>query len=417
MSVNHIWKEDFGKLPTGVSANVKMEAFYVDGWEAYIAANGFNETDNYLLFENNKLKMVKSQGANGANTIMARKTLPKTDYTNTDEVVIEFDYSIDRPYDTYAYSPVIDVVNENKEQIYGLAFGSSYYGCFVIPHGKNSVMTSGMGAANEDNQRVFARKNDAFLSLCDGKEMHIKICLNLTGGYSETTITKNGINYTTPVKHLPLDTRLSSFNIEKIGLYAANCVQQPSNTPVVSTFDNLKVYGRSSVSGKLKNLADAIREKTGNDKYLSISEMTREVKDIIPAEWYMEDKITNAVNDKVETLRTCFFSNSSIETAKFGNLKTINYGAFSSCYSLTTVQLPAVTLIKMEAFANCIKLSAVVIGTKNCVLEDWTAFVSTKIRDNKGYIYVPDDAVETYKTATNWSVFADNIRPLSEWEG
>ena len=32
-----------------------------------------------------------------------------------------------------------------------------------------------------------------------------------------------------------------------------------------------------------------------------------------------------------------------------------------------------------------------------------------------GRIYVPDDKVESLKTATNWSVFADIIKPLSEY--
>ena len=32
-----------------------------------------------------------------------------------------------------------------------------------------------------------------------------------------------------------------------------------------------------------------------------------------------------------------------------------------------------------------------------------------------GRIYVPDDKVASLKTATNWSVFADIIKPLSEY--
>jgi hypothetical protein len=32
-----------------------------------------------------------------------------------------------------------------------------------------------------------------------------------------------------------------------------------------------------------------------------------------------------------------------------------------------------------------------------------------------GAIYVPDDKVEALKVATNWSTFADIIKPLSEY--
>ena len=31
-----------------------------------------------------------------------------------------------------------------------------------------------------------------------------------------------------------------------------------------------------------------------------------------------------------------------------------------------------------------------------------------------GYIYVQDNLVEQYKSATNWSTYADQIKPLSE---
>lgn len=32
-----------------------------------------------------------------------------------------------------------------------------------------------------------------------------------------------------------------------------------------------------------------------------------------------------------------------------------------------------------------------------------------------GYVYVPDSLVDSYKEATNWSVIADQIKPLSEY--
>ena len=32
-----------------------------------------------------------------------------------------------------------------------------------------------------------------------------------------------------------------------------------------------------------------------------------------------------------------------------------------------------------------------------------------------GKIYVPDNSVDAYKAATNWSQYADRIKPLSEY--
>lgn len=44
------------------------------------------------------------------------------------------------------------------------------------------------------------------------------------------------------------------------------------------------------------------------------------------------------------------------------------------------------------------------------------AFTGTKIASGTGYVYVPDELVEEYKVATNWSTFANQIKPLSELE-
>lgn len=38
-----------------------------------------------------------------------------------------------------------------------------------------------------------------------------------------------------------------------------------------------------------------------------------------------------------------------------------------------------------------------------------------KTETDKGFIYVPDDLVDTYKSATNWTTFASKIKPLSEY--
>ena len=50
-----------------------------------------------------------------------------------------------------------------------------------------------------------------------------------------------------------------------------------------------------------------------------------------------------------------------------------------------------------------------------CVLTSKYALYNTPIAKGTGYIYVPDALVNDYKKATNWSVFANQIKPLSEY--
>lgn len=76
-----------------------------------------------------------------------------------------------------------------------------------------------------------------------------------------------------------------------------------------------------------------------------------------------------------------------------------------------------VTSIAAYAFAQS-GITALVLRAQSVVqLAATTAFESTKIADGTAYIYVPDALVEDYKTATNWSTYAAQIKPLSEYTG
>ena len=81
-----------------------------------------------------------------------------------------------------------------------------------------------------------------------------------------------------------------------------------------------------------------------------------------------------------------------------------NYEFAASCYSLKEViirTMDTIPEISSSAFNKCYHF----YGTTNAT------YNPEGLKD--GIIYVPDDKVEALKTATNWSVFADNILPLS----
>ncbi len=47
-------------------------------------------------------------------------------------------------------------------------------------------------------------------------------------------------------------------------------------------------------------------------------------------------------------------------------------------------------------------------------LSNSNAFANTPIAQGTGYIYVPDNLVASFKTATNWSTYASQIKGVSE---
>ena len=89
-------------------------------------------------------------------------------------------------------------------------------------------------------------------------------------------------------------------------------------------------------------------------------------------------------------------------------IEVIGSSAFCSCSKLTSVSLPAATSIESSAFRSCSKLTTLYIGTESdtvCTLSSTNAIPSS-VTD----IYVPEALVDSYKTATNWSSFADKIK-------
>lgn len=108
------------------------------------------------------------------------------------------------------------------------------------------------------------------------------------------------------------------------------------------------------------------------------------------------------------------FRNTDIESFTAPNVAEIKYDTFNNCSNLKKADFGAITAIGGRAFYGCTAMEKMIIRTTTPpALEDVNAFNNT----NNCPIYVPDAALEVYKTATNWSAYADRIHPLSELEG
>lgn len=142
---------------------------------------------------------------------------------------------------------------------------------------------------------------------------------------------------------------------------------------------------------------------------------------------------------KVTMFERDVFVNSAIQQADFPLVTTIGTSCFNMAKNLTSANLPlitdlpagtfrnstiriadfsAVTNINRTAFTDCTSLETLIIRTPSvCVISDISiALRGSKIASGTGYIYVPDDLVDSYKTATNWVALANQIKPISALE-
>ena len=114
-----------------------------------------------------------------------------------------------------------------------------------------------------------------------------------------------------------------------------------------------------------------------------------------------------------ETDRYCFEEIGISKVLDLGIIETLASSSFLNCKALNEVILPSTLKeIGERAFDGCSSLATLLCNTSvppvlgNNALRNTASSLS---------IYVPDDSVEAYKSATNWSAYADQIKPLSEY--
>lgn len=218
----------------------------------------------------------------------------------------------------------------------------------------------------------------------------------------------------------------------------------------------------------LSNIAKAIRDKNGSTDTYKPNEMANAISNIESGsgggseeiEALIKRTITSYSNDTITSIGAyAFHSCTKLTNVNLPKVTTIGANSFNGCSGLTSINIPLVTSINTQTFYNCdslttfvlpslktvaaqsirhcgllsrvdlgvctsiaalsfdacTSLKTLIIRTSSvCTLANTSALSGTKIASGTGYIYVPDTLVEKYKSATNWSTYATQIKPLSE---
>lgn len=147
--------------------------------------------------------------------------------------------------------------------------------------------------------------------------------------------------------------------------------------------------------------------------------------------------LTSAVFDKAASVGSSMFNGcTALQTVSFPQATGIGVAAFTNAPT-GVLAFPNVTSVSSGAaaqngpagfdFTKKITIPAnafngaynfkhlVLRSSELCPLSNVNAFTNSPIGVGLGYIYVPSDMVDTYKAATNWSTYADQIVPISEY--
>ena len=216
------------------------------------------------------------------------------------------------------------------------------------------------------------------------------------------------------------------------------------------------MYQCTNITGVTAGNATTIGESAfeGCSALASIS--LPEAKHILESAFSFCRSLASISLPKAESIGESAFEESALESISLPEAEYIGKRAFGFCRSLASISLPKVdrittgyiweeclSITKIELpvcsnidaegiFTNTKNLSAICIGTaldSVCTLTSTLAFNFSAIDHQAGetfsatdtdrtysatgYIYVPDNLVDAYKTATNWSVYADRIKGIS----
>ena len=112
-----------------------------------------------------------------------------------------------------------------------------------------------------------------------------------------------------------------------------------------------------------------------------------------------------------------FYGCHALTTLTMPSLRTIGAQGVRNCRTLARVDVGICTSIGALSFDSCPALGTLIIRTSSvCSLVNVSALTGTLIAGGTGYIYVPDNLVDSYKSATNWSTYSAQIKGLSELE-
>ena len=104
------------------------------------------------------------------------------------------------------------------------------------------------------------------------------------------------------------------------------------------------------------------------------------------------------------------FGNQFINCTLGNSVTKIGNNVFQSCSKLETVVVPStVTQIGNQAFRYCSKLTSLTIQRTTPPTLGTNALQGTSANL---VIYVPAEAVDTYKAASGWSTYADKIQAI-----
>ena len=178
----------------------------------------------------------------------------------------------------------------------------------------------------------------------------------------------------------------------------------------------------------LTSVADAIRAKGGtSDPLVYPDGFVTAIQAIETGGGGGSDELVNSLIER--TISGAYVNNTVTIIGRYGlagctkltsvmlpAVRTTDGNSMNGCSELTKADFSNLQTIRYSTFYSNKKLVTLIIRTQAVAhLEKTSAFKDTPIASGTGYIYVPSALVDSYKAATNWSTYANQIRAIEDY--
>ena len=291
----------------------------------------------------------------------------------------------------------ITVVSSNEEQIITPSEENTYYNKVIV----EPITTENIEVISSNEDKVIIPTTGKFIN-----EVLVKGDSNLIPENIKKDVTILGVTGNLDTLYKPNYISFRSYKGDNLDYELSN-------------LDTSKVTDMSFMFYLCSNLNSLNLSKFNTSNVTNMSYMFEGCSKIKSL------NLSNLDTSKVTDMRNMFNANTNLNSINLSSFNTSKVTNMSSMFynspDIEKIDISSFTSESLtsnsEMFRFCSNLTILIINNPNVFkMTNSNMLNNTPIASGTGYVYVPDNMVETYKSATNWSVYAEQIKPISELE-